>query len=56
MNGVLRALSIETYGIFSKGKMVHEFQVTNVKLRKKLDISQGKNVDFEKDIKPLLTK
>jgi len=56
IKGILRAISIESYGIYSKGKSIYEFQVKNVRLRKKIDPLQGKKVDFAKDIAPLLKK
>ena len=56
MIGILRAKSIETYALFSfDGKMVSpEFTVKDVKARKVLDKLQGKRVDFDKDVLPLL--
>ena len=52
--GVLRAISIETYGIFSGKNLLREFRVESIKSRKKIDALQGQEVDFDKDISPLL--
>ncbi len=52
--GVLKAISGETYGIFSKKKVLYEFRVKNIKKRRKIDILQGQKVNFKKDIAPLL--
>lgn len=53
LKGTLRAISVEEYGIFVKGKVVHQFEVKNVKKRRKIDAFQGQIVDFD-DIAPLL--
>ena len=56
MTGTLKAISIETYGLFDGKELLGEFDVKNVKIRRKLDTLQGQKVNFEKDIKPLLEK
>jgi hypothetical protein len=57
MKGILKALSIQSYGLFEKKdkKPFFTFTVLNSKLRaKSIDILQGTEVDYNKDIKPLL--
>lgn len=53
IKGKLQALSIQTYGIFVKKKLLASFEVKNLKIRKKLDVLQGTIVSIE-DIKKLI--
>jgi len=53
IKGRLQALSIQTYGIFNKKKMLAEFEIKSAKVRKKLDVLQGTIVSME-DIKSLV--
>lgn len=56
MKGVLKAISIQTYGLYDpKNKILKEFTVTNVKIRKQLDPLQGQVVDYN-NIAHLLKK
>lgn len=47
MKGTLRALSIETYVLSSKGKVVKQFRITDADIRKKIDHLQGTVVDYD---------
>ena len=55
MEGILKSLSIQSYGLFDKqGKLFYRFTVLNTNARKKIDLKQGKVVNFNQDIKNLL--
>ena len=57
MKGILKAISIQRYGLYEGKNPVFQFTVLDPKLRvKSLDPLQGQVVDFEKQIKPLLKK
>ena len=54
MKGILKAISIQTYGLYGKDKKpVFQFTVLDPKKRRKIDRLQGKVVDYKEDIKPL---
>lgn len=55
MKGILKAISIQSYGLYKGSKVLFTFTVENPKLRRsKIDQLQGQMVDYEKQIKPLL--
>ena len=55
MNGILRAISIESYGLYGEDKkLLFQFTVSSPKKRKKIDKLQGMRVNYDKDIKSLI--
>lgn len=53
MKGILKAKSIQTYGLFDKGKELYSFSVPDPRKRKGIDPLQGKIVSQE-EIKKLI--
>ena len=55
MKGTLKAISIQDYGLFNeKGKVFFRFQILDPRIRVKIDPLQGRVVDFDEQIKPIL--
>ena len=57
MKGILKAISIQSYGLFNGKNLLRSFTIQDSKLRARyLDPLQGREVDFDKQIMPLLKK
>jgi len=57
MKYTLKARTGRQYGLYDKdGKAIYAFNVFDPKKRVKIDPLQGQEVDFEKEIKPLVGK
>lgn len=52
--GVLKAITARTYGLYDGDKVLWRFGVLDDEERRSIDPLQGQEVDYDKDIKPMI--